>query len=551
MTAPSTKQQRDAALALHRAGGFEAAKRSYRAILVSNPGDGETWHYRSVLCGQTGRHQEAIACARKAIASGFGPPNVYGNLANAHFALEQFSDAADAAQQAINIAPADNALVLRMIYFLRADARDWQVREALTTLDRCGGADLETWTELGKTAIELNRADEAIEAFLKASKCAPDDQGAQLNLASAFVMTGDAHKARQHLANALAIDPNSDITAFHLSQLPSMPAHRMAYDRIVERALAGKGEKTAHLQFAAAKSLDRTGRIDEAIQFYHAGNKLVRATYRYDVEKDVRRLAALAKLTQKSEFNAIAACASAMEEPQPVFIVGMPRSGSTLLEQILSSHSSVEGAGELVWFQRLVRRALKRRQLSFPNGLLNLDSETLAGIGRKYRAILRERFAGPRFVVDKLPSNLLYVPIIRQLFPDAPVIVSYRNGLDTCWSCYERFFSGPQHFAYDLTELGKYFTATEKLIEVYKQQYAEHICVVDYEEVVSCFEETAGRLVKFIGAPFEEACLKFSESDRVVSTASAMQVRHEIRRSAGAARYVHHLDPLIKALGVR
>ncbi len=226
----------------------------------------------------------------------------------------------------------------------------------------------------------------------------------------------------------------------------------------------------------------------------------------------------------------------------------MPRSGTTLIEQILSSHPMVHGAGELS-----ILGTLAEKTGSFPSSVPTMAPERFGALGAAYLAQVAGRSRGRGRVVDKLPSNFLFAGLIRLMLPDARIIHCRRDPVDTCLSCYTKLFVGDVPFAYDLTELGRFHRDYQALMAHWRKVLpASRFLEVDYEAVVEDIEREARRMLNFLGLPWNDAVLRFHETERPVRTASVNQVREPLyRTSVGSWKtYAAELGPLLKALGV-
>jgi hypothetical protein len=237
----------------------------------------------------------------------------------------------------------------------------------------------------------------------------------------------------------------------------------------------------------------------------------------------------------------------------PIFIVGLPRSGSTLLEQVLASHTAVEGTAELPYVGRLATSLNRNRAsgVNYPEALRELAPGHLAALGTEYLALARmhRRTDAPHFI-DKMPNNFPNVGLISLVLPNARIIDARRHPLDACLSCYRQLFAKGQAFTYDLTEIGEYYLQYQRMMDHWARVLPGRVLTVQYEEVVSDFEAQARRMLDFCGLPWEDACLRFYESERPVRTPSAEQVRQPIYdRSVGHFRhYESHLGELIDVL---
>jgi hypothetical protein len=232
----------------------------------------------------------------------------------------------------------------------------------------------------------------------------------------------------------------------------------------------------------------------------------------------------------------------------PIFVLGMPRSGTTLVEQILASHPQVHGAGELRALQRLVDGLG-----DYPAAATRLAPAELARLGESYLAQIRPLAGGRAHLVDKMPANFLHAGLIHLMLPGARIVHCRRDPVDTCLSCYTKLFSGEQMFAYDLRELGLFHRAYQTLMAHWRAVLPpDRFIEVDYEAVVENLEGEARRLVAFLGLPWDEACLGFHKTERPVRTASVNQVRQPIYRTSAGRWKAHaaHLEPLLSALGI-
>ncbi|MGH8721499.1 MAG: sulfotransferase family protein, partial [Burkholderiales bacterium] len=239
-------------------------------------------------------------------------------------------------------------------------------------------------------------------------------------------------------------------------------------------------------------------------------------------------------------------------DPAPIFVVGLPRSGSTLIEQILASHSMVDATHELPEAGRLVQRINRERKdrVVYPEAVLDLDAGGWAALGRAYLDETRKyRRGAPRFV-DKMPNNFASIGLLALALPNARFVNARRHPLDTCLSCYRQLFARGQPFTYDLTELGEYYLEYEKMMAHWHAALPGRVLDVQYEDVVADLAGQARRLLAYCDLPWEEACLRFWETERAIRTASSEQVRLPIY--GGSVNYWRHyerqLAPLIEIL---
>jgi hypothetical protein len=243
-----------------------------------------------------------------------------------------------------------------------------------------------------------------------------------------------------------------------------------------------------------------------------------------------------------------------IDDPTPVFIIGMPRSGTSLIEQILASHPAVFGAGELEEISKLAESSVAApgARARFPDAVPAMSAQQIRQVGADYIARIRARAPNAKRIIDKMPGNFAFAGLIHLALPNARLIHTRRDAVDTCFSCFSRYFAHGQWFSYDLGELGRYYRGYEALMEHWRNVLPKGVMLeVDYEQVVADLEHEARRIVEHCGLEWDDACLAFYETQRPVRTASASQVRQPIYgTSVGRWRpYEPFLGPLLEALG--
>ena len=237
----------------------------------------------------------------------------------------------------------------------------------------------------------------------------------------------------------------------------------------------------------------------------------------------------------------------------PIFIVGMPRSGTTLTEQIIASHPAVYGAGELEAISRISQELSKDHEDTggYPECMLHFQNQEIEKLANGYLSNLRALAGDVLHVTDKMPHNFLHLGLIAILFPGARVVNCKRHPLDTCLSIYTQKFTNVHPYAYDLTELGQYYRQYERLMAHWEHVLADRIFTIQYEELIEEPEATSRRLIGYIDLPWDDRCLEFHETERPVKTASQWQVRQPVYKKSVNRweNYETHLAPLKRALG--
>jgi len=300
------------------------------------------------------------------------------------------------------------------------------------------------------------------------------------------------------------------------------------------------------VHFSLGKAYLDTKDSARAFVHFNEGNRLKRSTFAYDSAATGEWMAQIAAAFPAELFARMKGSGTASD--MPVFVLGMPRSGTTLIEQIVSSHPLVTGAGELSALQYVIEP-----HGPFPQTVSQLTPETFAELGREYLRRIAPLAKGRPHLVDKMPSNFLYAGIIPLILPGARIVHMRRDAVDTCLSCYTKLFSGDQSFTYNQTELGEFYRHYERLMAHWREVLpVDRFIEIDYEAVVDDLEGEARRLVEFLGLPWDDACLRFYDNQRVVRTASVNQVRRPIYRSSKGRWRAHadQLGDLLAALGV-
>jgi tetratricopeptide (TPR) repeat protein len=300
-----------------------------------------------------------------------------------------------------------------------------------------------------------------------------------------------------------------------------------------------------HLHFALGKALEDRGDAAGAFEHYAEGNALRRAELPYDAGETTRFVDRLIEIATPEFFAARAG--SGHDAPDPIFVLGMPRAGSTLIEQILSSHSLIEGTSELPDIPSLARRAP-----DYPLNLPDIPLGELAAFGEDYlrRTRIQRRTDKPLFV-DKLPNNWLHTIFILMILPNAKIVDARRDPLGCCFSNFKQHYARGQAFSYDLADMGRYYRDYVRLMDHIDRVQPGRVHRVIYERMVEDTETEVRALLDYCGLDFEPACLAFHQTERAVRTASSEQVRRPINREGieGWQKFERWLDPLVEALG--
>ena len=312
------------------------------------------------------------------------------------------------------------------------------------------------------------------------------------------------------------------------------------------------GDDRIHLCFAAGKALEDRADYDASFAYYERGNALKMTENRYRAEANENRAAAQVETCTRELFESRPGVG--FDCPDPIFIVGLPRAGSTLLEQILASHSLVDGTMELHDILALAQR-LRGRQAEknsrYPGILNELDDDYFRRFGEQYIEQTRAYRGSAPLFIDKMPNNFMHIGLIRLILPNAKVIDARRSPMACCFSCFKQLFGEGQEFTYGLEEVGRYYRTYVRLMDHWDEVLPGFVLRVMHEDVVDDLETQVRRILDFCGLPFEENCIEFHRTERNIRTPSSEQVRQPIFRE-GLDRWQHyeaHLGPLREALG--
>lgn len=430
--------------------------------------------------------------------------------------------------------------------------------ELARSLEHSHGHDALIMDTLGVIYAQCDEHRLAEEAFTRSVALNPGNAQAHFNLAMSLLFRGDVVGAETALEASISRDPRQWRAHHALSGLRRQTLQNNHIERLRSLLSTYPGDSRALLFVgcALAKELEDLGRNDESFQWLQRAKTAARKQLRYSPEKDQAIAEAM-----KRRFATVIDAADGHDTEEPIFVVGMPRSGTTLLERILSGHSRVTSAGELSSFPIALKRALGGREFN----LFQADEIAAAAepdwseMGRLYLEGTRHVTGnGPHFI-DKLPQNFLYLGFIARALPRAKIVCLRRNAMDTCVSNFRQLFAPESpyfDYSYDLLEVGRYYLMFDDLMKHWQSVLPGRVLEVEYESLVADIEPQVRRLLAFCGLPWEPHCIDFHTNMAPVTTASAVQVRQPLNDSSIGRwrRYGAHTDALERLLseaGVR
>lgn len=404
-------------------------------------------------------------------------------------------------------------------------------------------------------AMQTGDYDTAVAYLDKVLAKLPGEPTTLTTKGHALKTAGKQDQAISSYRAALATDPRHGEAWYSLSNLKTYTFADDEIDKMhrLEEEGALTPNDRVHLSFALGKAYEDRREFETSFEYYSRGNRIKKIQSRYDADSMTLEMQAQKEVVTAEFVKTLQG--SGCDAPDPIFILGMPRAGSTLLEQILSSHSQVDGTLELPNVLALAQRLRRGKRISgvshYPQVMQTLTAEDYRAFGEAYIEDTRIHRQQAPFFIDKMPNNFRHVGLIKAMLPNAKIIDARRAAPACCFGGFKQLFAEGQEFSYDLADIGQYYRDYVDLMDHWQAVFPEQILLVEYESVVADLEAQVRRLLEFCGLPFEEACLNFHQTERAVRTASSEQVRQPLYRS-GLDQWRHYapwLEPLKAALG--
>ena len=543
--------------ALRLTGDIDGAVQAYQDALTIRDVYPEAYNNLGTLLQQDKQFEEAEHALRKAIQQNPKYIEAHNNLAQLLSNQKKEVEALRILTDALKIAPKNvQTLLITSKIQLRRGAHSAAEQGARLALQE-EPESAEALTVLGQVLHETDRYDEAIKVLERAIEHNPDSPEALNFYGVALKSVGRLDEARENIIKAIKLNDLMYGAYANLNDLVdfSKGEGEELFDRmdaIFESLTDSNAEQYTALHFAYAKALDDRGQHEKALEHYIQGGQMKRAQLDYK-EQDTHGFFDSIRATFSKEFIANTKFAG-LDDERPTFIVGMPRSGSTLVEQILSSHPDVYGAGEVKYLSRALHQLRDRFPSlpKYPQMAEKMGPAQMEIVAKSYREQLASGAGNAKRITDKLLTNYFFVGLIHMLFPKAKIIHTRRDPVDTCLSGFTKLFKDDMPHSYDLGELGRYYGKYREIMEHWEKVLPEGVLMtVQYEDVVADTEGQARRLIDFLGLPWDDKCVDFHKSDRPVKTASVAQVRKPIYKTSVERwkKYGPGLQPLVDAVG--
>jgi len=572
------------ALASHQAGRYQQARKLYEQALAADPDNADLLYRLGMLFAQQGEFDAAARNLSAAVGAGLHQFQLYYDLARVLACAGKDAAAAEWCRRALAIkADFDEGhntlghllqkkgdLEGARVHFEKALALNPHHFGALVNLGglfkftahgdealACYRKALVIHPEralihslIGDALLYQHKFEEAIASYRQGLALEPENATAYCHIARVQMLQGNSADAAANCRQALKIDRRLAAAYFILVYLKDYFDYQHDVEDIVRLLAHNKLpiESKIELSYTLSYAYEDLGKDEQAFDYLLQANQLVRSTIHCSIEDEKQKFAQITEIFNERLFAEFAGAGD--PDPAPVFIVGMPRSGSSLLEQILSCHSQVYCAGESRALGRVLADCLPGKELSAL--IQQLDSPGYARLGAEYMAHIRKGAGPARYFVNKLLVNFQLIGLIKLILPNAKIIHCKRDPVDTCLSCFKQNFTGRIRYTYDLTELGEYYRLYSQLMSYWHALLPGFILDLRYEDMVRDQQTQIKRLLDYLGLPMEDACLEFHKSRRRVFTASATQVSRPVYKSSVGTwkKYSVQLEPLLGALGI-
>jgi len=538
---------------LARNGQVKQAEDCYRTMLKQQPDYHPAWHAWGLLSFNAGNLKFSVELMSKAVQLKPKAGLYLRNLTELNRRLGQLTQAIEHGTEVCQLSPedVDSHYNLGLAY---TDNKDYSYAiESYNCALKLNPEHGLSWNNLGSALEQQGEKHSAETAYAKAVAINPQHAEAQNNLGALYSERGKINEAKQCFEAAIAARPNFVEAHHNLSSLKTYsqddPHFTALQDLHKNRNQLSQSVRIRYC-FAFGKALDDIGEYEKAFASYQEGNQLQHQLLPVNEDKEDQLLHDIIRTFDADFFKQRCRWQKKKDKQRtPIFIVGMPRSGTSLLEQILSSHGSVYGAGELVDLSQVISQFTgTSQQQPFTDTVAGLTSTEMRKLGEAYLKRVWEYSPDSQFITDKMPANFFYIGLIHLALPHAKIIHAMRDPMDSCFSNYTRLFNDTMKFTYDQGTLGRYYVRYMKLMQHWQKVLPKGtILDLRYEDMVLETKQQAQRILDFAGLPWDENCLDFHNNDRHVKTASMAQVRKPIYNTSVARwkHFEHQLQPLL------
>ncbi|MDC1418517.1 tetratricopeptide repeat protein [Candidatus Thioglobus sp.] len=527
----------------------EEAIKNYKDALAIKPDYSDASYNLGNALKSLGHLEEAVKSYKKTIAI---EPNYHAAQHNLGVTLQElglFNDAAEQYEEALNIKPDNIEAQINLGFVYQSLGQLEEAVEQYESILSTNPENVEVLNNLGIIYRELGDADEAISYYKKVLEIDPGFTGAYYNLGFIYQDLGQVKNSIEQYEKAISISDHA--WSYHnLSYLKQYSAGDPQIAKMQSLLSNNKLNNLdrIHLCLALAKIHEKLGNQIEFFQFLNEGNSLRKKELGYSLEKSKKIHSAIIKIFTSNIPSIIKPISKYKSKKSPIFIVGMPRSGTSLVEQILDSHNKVYGAGELNTLTKLINPVIKNY---LAGDIKNLTEKTLLFIYEEYLDMLSHLNTSKKVITDKLPLNFQYIGFILSIFPDAKIIHLKRDARATCWSNYKHFFTDEENgYSHNFEDLVGFYSLYDKLMDFWHDLYPNKIYDLCYEDLTNDQENETRKLIEYCDLDWDNNCLNFDQNERQVKTPSTLQVRQKIYKGSSEAWKKHwaYIQPLINGL---
>ena len=494
---------------------YRKAEDAFKKVLIEDENNIDALRFMGILAFKSGNHDIAEAMLTKALKLDPTYSLVWANLAQVFSVTGQLDKAKKSFKNILNMEP-KNGLI---------------------------------WAEYGTVLTKLANYQEGKDAYLKALEFKPNSPRVHLSLGHVYKTMGEIDNSISSYKNTIF---QNNLSGEAYWSLANLKTYSFSDNEIRDMEETLNGDMTdierSQMHFALGKAYEVMKDYDKSFKNYFKGNKVKKGLIKYSSDDTTQNTKKILEFFNQENIKNLSK--SSTNDQDPIFVLGMPRSGSTLVDQIISSHSKVDGTQELPNIIKIAAELNADEQSNYPEVLKELDDMQLSDLGKNY--ILETAWARDRapFFIDKMPNNFIHIGLIKTILPNAKIIDTRRDPMDTCFSCFKQFFARGQLFTYSLEDLGNYYSDYIRAMNHWHNIYGKDILTVHYDNVINKTEETIRELIDYCNLPFEQECLEFYKSSRPVKTPSAEQVRQPIYKSGLNywKNYENHLSPLKKII---
>ena len=535
-------------------GNTEQAEAIYLQILSLEPGHADSLHMVGLLRFQSGHSEDALHFINEAISIDPSVSNFHNNIALIYQQLGMLNETYNAFIKAIEAAPDNSMYCFNLANLYLNTGNNEEAIKYYSRAIELNNNYVDAYNNLGQAHYRIRNLEEAENAYSKAIELNSDYAFAYNNLGILYQDNGDFNAAMVSYKNALKASPNFVLALSNIAKLKKCTS---AKDETINKLahifenIDITNEEEIIISFALGKLFDDCGEYEKAFHNFERGNMLSALNSEFNKETHQTFIGNIKRSFNSNYFNTIKHRGS--ESSQPIFVLGMPRSGTSLVEQIIASHSMVTGSGELDFFNQLT--GLTESGPDYINTLpiywQNAGKEIFEKTAEDYLILLSQNDQGEsQRIVDKMPYNYLHLGLITILFPNAYIINCERNPYDTCLSIFFQYFEGMHDYSYRLEDLGYYYKQYKSLMSHWKSNIKNPMMTVKYEDLIDNCEFSSKKIIEFLDLTWEENCLNFYKTKRFVHTRSNVQVRQPIYTTSVNRwkNYQEYLDPLRKEI---